>query len=157
MWTYLNQFRNRAINDLCVERGQGLVEYALILMLVGIVVIIALALFGDAVRGQYCEIVYSVDPNADVGVCNTVDVDCIVTSSNPFQMRAQVNGGVAVERVSFYVDGKLVNEEYQGWYCLGAGDGPCQDYTNSGSHTFTAIAHTEDGETGQCSIKATVP
>jgi Flp pilus assembly pilin Flp len=35
------------------ERGQGLSEYALILVLVGIVVIVALTLFGEQLRSYY--------------------------------------------------------------------------------------------------------
>ncbi len=157
MWTHLNQSRSNALNGSAIERGQGLAEYAMVLVLVGIVVIVILALFGETVRGQYCEIVYSVDPNADIDVCNTVDVQCNIVSSNPFMLRAQVSGDVTVDRVRFYADGKFVNEEYRDWYCLQGGDGPCQAYTVSGKHTFTAVVYTDEGETGQCSIEATVP
>lgn len=157
MWNHLHQYRTKALNSARAERGQGLAEYALVLMLVGIVVILILALFGETVRGQYCEIVYSVDPNADIDVCNTVDVQCTIVSPNPFMLRAQVSGDVTVKHVRFYADGNFVNEEEQDWYCLQGGDGPCQAYTASGTHTFTAVVLTDDGETGQCSIKATVP
>jgi len=39
------------------EKGQGLVEYALILVLVAIVVIVILATMGPAIAGVYCGIV----------------------------------------------------------------------------------------------------
>lgn len=39
------------------EKGQGLVEYALILVLVAIVVIVILATMGPAIGGVYCDIV----------------------------------------------------------------------------------------------------
>ena len=38
-------------------RGQGLVEYALILVFVAIVVIVAVTVFGTAVKGLYCDII----------------------------------------------------------------------------------------------------
>ena len=41
---------------LAKAKGQGLVEYALLLSLVAIVVIVALALLGDEVRSVYCQI-----------------------------------------------------------------------------------------------------
>ncbi len=42
------------------EKGQGLVEYALILVLVAIVVIVILALLGPAVGNLFSEIVSSI-------------------------------------------------------------------------------------------------
>ncbi len=56
------------------EHGQGLVEYALILMLTSIVVIIILVVFGDSVRELYCDITRALDPYFDIanpGVCDT--------------------------------------------------------------------------------------
>jgi len=38
------------------EEGQGLVEYALILLLVAVVVVIGLTLFGGALNGAYTTI-----------------------------------------------------------------------------------------------------
>ncbi len=42
------------------EQGQGLVEYALIMLLVAIVVIIVLALFGPWIGNLYSNIVQSI-------------------------------------------------------------------------------------------------
>jgi pilus assembly protein Flp/PilA len=39
------------------DRGQGLVEYAFLIALIAIVVIIIIALFGEAVGGMYSDIV----------------------------------------------------------------------------------------------------
>ena len=39
------------------ERGQGLAEYAFIISLIAIVVIVLVALFGEAVGGMYSDIV----------------------------------------------------------------------------------------------------
>jgi pilus assembly protein Flp/PilA len=45
-----------ALND----RGQGLVEYALILMLVAVIVLIVLALFGPAVGNMFSNVVKNI-------------------------------------------------------------------------------------------------
>lgn len=42
------------IHDNVKERGQGLVEYALIIMLVATVVIVMLVIFGQQVSNTYC-------------------------------------------------------------------------------------------------------
>lgn len=42
------------------EPGQGLVEYALIMLLVAIIVIVALALFGPAIGNLYTNVVQSI-------------------------------------------------------------------------------------------------
>ncbi|MFN2273248.1 MAG: Flp family type IVb pilin [Anaerolineales bacterium] len=39
------------------QRGQGLVEYAMIIMLVGIVVIVMLALFGSGVGNMFSNVI----------------------------------------------------------------------------------------------------
>jgi pilus assembly protein Flp/PilA len=39
------------------EHGQGLAEYAFLIMLVALVVIILLALFGEAVRDMYLSVI----------------------------------------------------------------------------------------------------
>jgi pilus assembly protein Flp/PilA len=41
------------------QRGQGLVEYAMIIMLVGIVVIVMLALFGSGVGNMFSNIIHN--------------------------------------------------------------------------------------------------
>ena len=42
------------------EPGQGLVEYALIMLLVAIIVIVALALFGPAIGNLYSSVINSI-------------------------------------------------------------------------------------------------
>ena len=49
------------------ERGQGLVEYALILMLAAIAVILVLVVFGESVAGLYCDITAELDPYFNLG------------------------------------------------------------------------------------------
>lgn len=50
------------------ERGQGLVEYAFILILVAAVVVFALTLFGTSVRDIYCDITRELDPHFHIGI-----------------------------------------------------------------------------------------
>lgn len=55
------------------QEGQGLIEYALILVLVAIVIILILTVFGDSVIELYCRIVETLDPYFNFGhpgVCN---------------------------------------------------------------------------------------
>lgn len=42
------------IQDSLKERGQGLVEYALVIMLVALIVIVMLLIFGQQVSNTYC-------------------------------------------------------------------------------------------------------
>jgi len=46
------------------ERGQGLVEYALILVLIAVVVIAVLSLLGPSIQGVFCQIVAQLGGNA---------------------------------------------------------------------------------------------
>lgn len=142
-------------------KGQSLTEYALVLVLVGLVVILALALFGENVQKQYCKIVFSVDPNVDAPYCEAIDVSCTVLSTSPFRMEAQVTDNVGednVTQVQFYLDGSLYNTEVTYRYCLQAGDGACQNYLGpKGEHEFSAVASDADGNTGTCSLTTTVP
>lgn len=55
-WIIIMEFDNKEVVkmiQILEQRGQGLVEYALILVLVAIVVIIALAFFGTGVRDLF--------------------------------------------------------------------------------------------------------
>lgn len=142
------------------EHGQGLAEYGLILALVAVVTIVILGVFGQDIRGQYCEIVYSIDPDIDAPLCNTIQVSCIIESYSPFAMSAEVTDedGGAVDYVNFYVDGNLYNEEDLPKYCLQSGDVWCDAYTGpKGEHRFTAVVFMENGETGQCTLTYDVP
>jgi Flp pilus assembly pilin Flp len=145
-----------------IERGQGLVEYGLIIMLAGIVVIVGLAMFGDKIQRLYCEIVLSIAPDIDAPACNRIDVSCNVVSSSPFRLEAQVSDNAGddddITKVVFSVDGKPYNTEYHYKYCLQGGDGPCSNYTGAkGKHKFSAVATDAEGYTGSCTIETTLP
>lgn len=149
------------------EQGQGLVEYALILMLVGIVVIIILVLFGETVQKTYCQIVYSVYPDADIDVCETIDVACNFNTGNHWiNLEAVVTDTMDdddIANVKFYRDGQPVRTEYYVPYCLGGNpnDQPyCSRYYppgGAGQYKIVAIATDADGNTGQCEATVTVP
>jgi hypothetical protein len=145
-----------------LERGQGLVEYALILMLAAIVVIVVLGIFGERVRNFYCEAVLSIAPDVDAPACDQLSVSCnVITLSPKLRMEAVVidnQGADDVNKVQWFVDGGLYNTESFYKYCLQAGNGPCADYTgSSGKHTFSAVATDKEGHTGRCSKTVVVP
>lgn len=48
------------------ERGQSLVEYAMLLMLVAIVLIVLVALFGTNLRSTYCRVLSELFPDMDL-------------------------------------------------------------------------------------------
>ena len=143
-----------------LERGQSLVEYALILILAAVVVIVVLGVFGERVRKFYCEVVLSIAPDVDAPACNTIDVSCNVITSSPLRMEAAVtdnNGDDNIKTVKWHVDGKLYNTEYYVKYCLQSGDGPCAPYTGKkGNLTISAVALDAEGHTGQCSRQVTI-
>ncbi len=58
-WTYTNLKDSDMITSYR-EPGQGLVEYALIMLLVAIIVIVALALFGPAIGNLYSSVIQSI-------------------------------------------------------------------------------------------------
>lgn len=53
----LNKFRNYALSILKQEKGQGMVEYALIIGLVAVVVIAVLVLLGPAISAKFQAII----------------------------------------------------------------------------------------------------
>jgi len=65
------------------ERGQGLVEYALILVLVAVTVIAVLNLTGPSIRGVYCQIIGNLGGDASE-VCQADEI---------FITRADYNSG----------------------------------------------------------------
>src|SRR3990172_1470081 len=75
------------------ERGQGLVEYALIMVLVAVVVIAILVVLGPGTRNVFCQITASLD--ADVsGVCDVVTISHATYSGNGTALlKATYNGG----------------------------------------------------------------
>ena len=77
------------------ERGQGLVEYALILVLVAIVVIGVTAVLGQAIHAQFCGIMTGIGGELPDGLCDT---DVLTISKSDYSggevhIHAESNGG----------------------------------------------------------------
>jgi Flp pilus assembly pilin Flp len=143
------------------------VEYALILVLVGIVVIVALTTAGEKVRDIFCDVVLNLDAGAATNqpACAAPRVSFAISGAGPGKINIEAiikddkgSTGPNIVSVAFYIDGTLVNTEHVYKYCLQGGDGPCQDYSvSSGSHTVRAVATDQDGNTGESSASFTVP
>ena len=56
--------------------GQGLVEYALILVFVAVVVIVVLALLGPAIQVAFKNVIYGIDPTVDWVLCANEHATC---------------------------------------------------------------------------------
>jgi Flp pilus assembly pilin Flp len=149
------------------ERGQSLVEYALVLILVAVVVIVIAAIFGDSVRKTYCQVLYTIAPESDAPGCEGLTVTCATLDIGSGYANIQANvSSFDLEinddtiDVDWYVDDGFVRTEIADPYCLGSNTTgqPCRDHSLSpGDHTITAIARHTEGETGQCTIDITVP
>jgi hypothetical protein len=142
-----------------LQKGQGLVEYGLIIMLAGVAVILVLTMFGDRVKKFYCEAVLSIAPDIDAPACEGIFVSCNVLSSSPFRLEASVTDSIGdsdIKQVQFYVDGAPYNKEVHYRYCLQGGDSACEAYNVKGKHKFSAVATDAEGNTGTCSVTATV-
>lgn len=50
----------KGVTMLAARKGQGLVEYALILILVALVVIVILALFGPGIGNMYSNVIHNI-------------------------------------------------------------------------------------------------
>ncbi|WP_338025774.1 Flp family type IVb pilin [Clostridium rhizosphaerae] len=59
----LQKFRNYALTKINNEKGQGMVEYALIIGLVAIVVIAVLVLLGPAISATFQKIIDKLSPS----------------------------------------------------------------------------------------------
>jgi pilus assembly protein Flp/PilA len=141
-----------------LERGQGLVEYALILVLVAIVTIGILAVMGESIVSIYCKLVTSLQPDMDAPMCEQISLGCAGSGSgSTVSVEAQPSGlepGDTVDRVEFYVDGVRLNTEYNPKYCFHGGDASCNNYNissmSAGTHTIRAVAYTDSGASGLC-------
>jgi pilus assembly protein Flp/PilA len=52
----MRELLRRVVDVLPAERGQGMVEYALILVLIAVVVIVVLIVLGNQVQNVFCNI-----------------------------------------------------------------------------------------------------
>ena len=153
------------------QSGQGMVEYAFILVLVSIAVILGLTVFGEETKGVYCDILHAVDSDA---TCDSGDDEGSLqencsglsnggTISGNFTLEGVVTDNIGsndVTNVRFYIDGALYSTEANYRYCLNGGDSSCHPYNSSalsnGTHTFRAVATDAEGNTGSCEVSVTV-
>jgi pilus assembly protein Flp/PilA len=163
---YVHEHRRQLLK----EEGQGLVEYALLIILVSVVLILVLGLFGDELGGIYSRILTGLQTTGTAPeVSDDPQVTCILSDGDASDGRINAeasvtdpNGNDTIDRVMFYVDGNHVRTELYYRYCLGSGGtppDPCQNYSTSslshGQHTIRAVAYDEDGNTGECTITFT--
>lgn len=82
-------------------KGQGLVEYALILVLVAIVVIVILATMGPAISGVYCDIVVELGSPCAGGGSHYYDTALELIGA------CNADGGTIVDTPAAYPEGYL--------------------------------------------------
>ncbi len=147
------------------EGGQGLVEYALIVSLVAIVVIISLSVLGEALKNQFCIITneLSLADNPSENCTGSLTI-LIINDQGPntINVEAEVhdpNGDpndpyATISKVEFFIDdtsGGPVQTEYFYRYCLSGNPSgqPCGDYNISGlspgEHTVIVKVYLDDG------------
>lgn len=138
-------------------KGQGLVEYALILVLVAVVVIIILAVTGKQIAVTMCDVALNIGAKApdSIEVCRAPRVSILGLGGGQ-----RVAGAIAVEAtirnnrgpvtsnmsVEFFIDGVSIRTENVSKYCLGSGDPSCATTPYSttgltnGPHVFRVVA-----------------
>jgi pilus assembly protein Flp/PilA len=153
------------------EKGQGLVEYALLLVLVAVVVIVILSLVGRTIADKMCDVVIEISGRPipdDVAACRApritlqgISGGATVSGSMNVEAVVKNNKGLmkTVASVDFFIDDHLVNHE-GGWrYCLAGGTdgGPaCNDYNLSGIHgTHTLKVVATDSDSGLTGVTTT--
>src|SRR5579862_8745845 len=72
------------------ERGQGLVEYALILVLVAVVVIGVLSITGKSVASVFCTVTTAINHNAGCG--GSLSASQYAVTSNQYRVYISYNG-----------------------------------------------------------------
>lgn len=154
------------------ERGQGLIEYSLVLALVAIVIIAILTLFGETASDAYCSITYQIASDTDLSeACSRpIIVPSVATNgSSSIVVEAIVHDPdgdpdhpyATINKVEFYLDSSdnLVRTESSYRYCLGGGDGSCNSYNIShlspGKHTIYIWAYDSDGNIGKKNVHFT--
>ena len=148
-----------------IERGQGLVEYALLLILIALGVVVMLALFGQSVSDTYCRISFELSiATGTSGGCSAPRISLRPHSEGPshLNLEAEVvdpDGDPddpygAIDRVEFYIDDTSsgpVQTEHHYRYCLSGNPSglPCGNFDTSGlspgDHVIIVIAYDDDG------------
>jgi Flp pilus assembly pilin Flp len=163
------------------KKGQGLVEYALILVLAAIVVIVIVSLTGKQIAVKMCDVVIGIGGKAPDGIeaCRAprVTIQGLAggqTVGGAIYVEAVVknNRGLVTStdhsvEVDFYIDNTLIRTEGIYRFCLGGGsDSSCAapvgtPYSttglSNGTHTFRVVARdTVNNLSGETSFKFVV-
>jgi pilus assembly protein Flp/PilA len=151
------------------EEGQGLVEYALILVLVAVVIIAITTLLGETIKGTYCRTVHQLTPEADLSSACQAPIampKLVDSGSNYINVEVDIydpDGNQddpygAITKVEFYVDStdsNPIKTELSYRYCLGGNNGtdPCLNFNtngySSGRHKIYILAYDSDGNIGR--------
>lgn len=153
------------------ERGQGLAEYALILVLVGVVVIIVLATQGKAVANVFCDVAINLGAKAtdSIQACASPRVLISGVPPNPTPRTLTIEALVKdnkgnmepnITKVIFSVSpsiGGWPRQENNYKYCFNGDNDHCNTYTFAANttYTITAVATDLDTNTGSASITFT--
>ncbi len=133
------------------EEGQGLVEYALLIVLVAIVIVVVLALMGRTVTTVYAQIIAGLNGQTLDGTGTEYVVTNVgVTVSNPPSCTVKVGGKVVVFEDGQLGDAGIGVSGTASW--SGYGGGPVSGTTDSsGTATVGPISNS-----GNCTGTATV-
>ena len=158
------------------ERGQALVEYGLVLVLVAVAIIAILTLFGDSIKQTYCRTTYALTPDADLSTACQAPIIMPIAkrNGNGLNLEAKLhdpdgdpdNPYAEIVKVEFYIDDEggspvIVEDEFR--YCLGDGNGNSSGCTSSydisglssGQHSVIILAHDSDGNVGRARYRFT--
>ena len=94
------------------EKGQGLVEYALILVLVFVVVLVVLVILGPSIGNMYSNVTHSEGPLVDFRFYSTILQICISISRIQETLRTRLPGCVTQgSRI-------ILKQPWQNWLLL---------------------------------------
>ena len=135
------------------EEGQGLVEYALLLVLVAIVVIAILALLGNQINGVFARVIAALNGQEMTGTGTEyviTGMDASATGTNPF-----CTVTVSNMRVTVFVDGQVAGagESVSGNVSFSGGSGGSTSGT-TGSNGMATLSNVSGS--GNCSGTATL-
>ena len=158
------------------EGGQGLTEYAFILVLLALVSVGILSFVGQAVADQFCVLIVELSSSADLpSACSKPIARAGPVEQGPGYLNLEVNvydpdgdpdnPYAEIAKVEFYIDdtsGTPVQTEYHYRYCLGSNTGinPCRNYDTDGlspgPHTVIALVYDTDGNIGRMQFRFTI-
>lgn len=134
------------------DESQGLVEYALILVLVAVVVIAVLSLLGPEVNSVFCTVTAALSGASDCNVTGVISSCSPTVSGGNVYLEAVISASATVDTVEFCVNGSSCNTESIYKYCLGGGDSSCNPNVIASGSVITAEAWSGGELVGTCSV-----